>query len=199
MTATAGPSDRTRIRRHPERALELPEGALPVLAEGLVAHVAFSQDGQPFVLPFTYLYTDGCIYLHGAPASRTIRGLRAGAPVCIEVTLLDALIASRTAEYHSINYRSVVCFGTARVVRDTEKKRRVLETLIGRYFPGRAAGVDYAAITDKELKATELCEVEIDEMSAKARAGPPMGPLDADSGAAGNAGIVPLPSGARAV
>ena len=166
-----------------------------MLTSGLVAHVAFSQEGQPFVLPFTFLYDGGHIYLHGAPASRTIRGLREGTPVCVEVTLLDALIASRTAEYHSINYRSAVCFGTARVVTDREKKRRVLETLISRYFPGRTPGVDYAAISDREFKLTELLEVEIEEMSAKARSGGPMGPRDADLDAPGNAGIVPLPHG----
>jgi nitroimidazol reductase NimA-like FMN-containing flavoprotein (pyridoxamine 5'-phosphate oxidase superfamily) len=193
MTANPGASARARIRRHPERARELPDGAVEVLMSGLVAHVAFSQDGQPFVLPFTYLYDGGHIYLHGAPASRTIRGLRSGMPVCIEVTLLDALVASRSAEYHSINYRSAVCFGVARVVQDRAKKRRVLETLIGRYFPGRTAGVDYAAITEKEFKATELIEVDIEEMSAKARTGGPMGPHDADEDALGNAGIVPLP------
>lgn len=197
MTTTAASSPRSRIRRHPERALAVPDGALDVLAEGLVAHVAFAQDGQPFVLPFTFLYQDGHLYLHGAPASRTIRALGAGAPVCVEVTVLDGLIASRTAEYHSINYRSAVCFGTARIVRDREQKRRVFETLIGRYFAGRTAGVDYAAITEKEFRATELLVVEIEEMSAKARTGGPKGPLDADPSAPGSAGIVPLPPGPR--
>jgi len=170
-----------------------------ILAQGLVAHVAFSQDGQPFVLPFSFLFSGGHLYLHGAPAGRTVRMLREGAPVCVEVTLLDALIASRDAEKHSINYRSAICFGTARVIRDRVTKRRILEALIARYFPGRAAGVDYAEITEKEFRGVELLDVSIHEISAKARSGGPLGSRDADPNAGGSAGIIPLPNAARSV
>jgi nitroimidazol reductase NimA-like FMN-containing flavoprotein (pyridoxamine 5'-phosphate oxidase superfamily) len=184
---------RSRVRRHPERALDSREDAEAILAQGLVAHVGFAHEGQPFVLPFAYLFHGGYLYLHGAPASRTVRMLRNGAPVCVEVTTIDALIASRDAEKHSMNYRSAVCFGTARVIRDRLKKREVLETMIARYFPGRHAGADYAGITEKELRGVELLEVAIDELSAKARSGGPLGPRDADPDAPGSAGIVPLP------
>jgi uncharacterized protein len=194
--ASTAPS-RSRIRRHPERAQPLPEGFERALDEGIVAHVAFSQDGQPFVLPFTYLYADGKLYLHGAPASRTIRALATGTPVCVEVTVVDALIASKTAETHSVNYRSAICFGTGRVIRSHEQKCALMERLIARYFPGRTAGVDYLGITDREFKATELIEVTIEEMSAKARSGGPKGPNDDDPEALGNAGIVPLPDRPR--
>jgi uncharacterized protein len=193
------PSPRSRIRRHPERALPAGPDAEAILSEGLVAHVGFAQDGQPFVLPFSFLFAGGHLYLHGAPVSRTIRALRDGAQVCVEVTVVDALIASRDAEKHSMNYRSAVCFGTARVIRDQEQKRRTLEAMIGRYFPGRTAGVDYAAITEKEFRGVELLEVTIEEMSAKARSGGPMGSHDADPAAPGSAGIVPLPQPGRSV
>jgi uncharacterized protein len=199
VTLVPAGSPRSRVRRHPERALASREEAEQIFSEGLVAHVAFVQAGQPFVLPFSFLFADGQLYLHGAPAGRAIRAFRDGAAVCVEVTVLEALIASRDAEKHSINYRSAVCFGTARVIRDRSVKGRILEAMIGRYFPGRTAGVDYAAITDKEFRGVELLQVEIEELSAKARTGGPLGPRDADPGAAGSAGIVPLPDGPRSV
>jgi nitroimidazol reductase NimA-like FMN-containing flavoprotein (pyridoxamine 5'-phosphate oxidase superfamily) len=184
---------RTQIRRHPERALAVPEDAEAILARAPVAHVGFVEHGQPFVLPFTFLHRDGAIYIHGAPGSRTVKALAGGAPVCIEVTLVDGLIASKSAETHSVNYRSVICFGRGALVRDDARRRTVFEELIGRYFAGRTAGADYAHITDAELKRTWLVEVRIEEMSAKGRSGGPRGPLDADPDAPGNAGVHPTP------
>ena len=191
-------SSRTRIRRHPERE-QSRAVAEAILAEGLIAHVAIVQQGQPVVLPFTYHYDGGRIYLHGSSDAGTLRALRKGAPVCVEVTLADALIASRTAENHSINYRTAVCFGTARLIVGRERKRAVLEAMIGRYFPGRTAGIDYSDITAPELKQTALFEVEVEAMSAKARSGGPNGATDYDPTAPGSAGIVPLASGPRSV
>jgi len=186
------PRPRTAIRRHPERALSVPEDAAAILDQALVAHVGFQQDGQPFVIPFTFLYRDGCIYLHGSTASRTMRALAAGAPVCIEVTLVDGLIASKTAETHSVNYRSVVCFGRGRKVEDEVERRALLDTLIARYFPGRAAGEHYRPITDDELRPTMVVEIAIEEMSAKGRSGGPRGLFDADPDFPGDARIVPV-------
>lgn len=183
---------RTGIRRHPERALVVPDEAEQILSQATVAHAGFVQDGQPFVLPFTFLYQRGRIYLHGAHASRTVKLLAAGTPVCIEVTLLDGLIASKSAETHSVNYRSVVCFGRGEPVRDDAERREIFHTLIDRYFPGRTAGVDYAHITEQEMKAVSLVAVEIEEMSAKGRFGGPRGPFDADPDAPGNCGVVPI-------
>ena len=186
---------RTTIRRHPERALAVPQDAAAILAQALVAHVGFVQDGQPFVLPFTFLYQDGSIFIHGAPASRTVKALAAGAPACIEVTLVDGLIASKSAETHSVNYRSVLCFGRGALVRDKERRREILEAMIARYFPGRAAGADYAPITTQEDKATRLVEIPVEAMSAKGRFGGPRGPSDADPDAPGNAGVHPVARG----
>ena len=187
---------RTKIRRHPERALAIPEDAEAILHEALVAHVGFVQDEQPYVLPMTFYYRDGCLYLHGAPGSRTVKVLASGVPVCVEVTLVDGLIASKSAETHSVNYRSVLCFGRGAFVRDKERRREILEAMIARYFPGRAASVDYAPITTQEDKATRLIEIPVQAMSAKGRFGGPRGPFDADPDAPGNAGVHPVLRGA---
>lgn len=188
------PRPRTAIRRHPERALAVPEDAAAILERALVAHVGIQEDGQPFVIPFTFLYRDGCIYLHGSTASRTMRVLASGAPACIEATLVDGLIASKTAETHSVNYRSVVCFGRGRRIDDPIRRRELLDALIARYFPGRTAGEHYRPITDDELRPTMVVEVRIEEMSAKGRSGGPRGPFDADPDFPGDARIVPAGS-----
>src|SRR5207302_1693717 len=129
-------------RRSPERAM--PEQAAAILAEGQVAHVGFCVAGAPYVLPFTYHYDAADserLYLHGAPASRALRELAGGGPVCVTVTLLDGLVYSRSAKYHSANYRSVVAFGRARPITDPVEKAGVFERTILRYFQGRAAAV----------------------------------------------------------
>src|SRR5438067_1513784 len=127
-------STRATIRRHPERAV--PEEAPDILARGVVAHLGFSKGDQPFVIPLAYHYdpaTPGRLYLHGSRGSRALRHLGGGAPVCVTVTLLDGLVYSRSAQYHSINYRSVVCFGRGRVVTDLAEKRALFESMISRY------------------------------------------------------------------
>lgn len=184
---------RARIRRHAERARDA-QAAEAILRAGRVAHVAFSDgSGQPYVLPFTYAYEDGCLYLHGARASRTVRLLRAGTPVCVEVTLLDGLVASRAAKSHSMNYRSVVVFGTADAVADEAVKRAIFERMTARYFPDRRAGRDYTPARAGELRAVELLAVRVEELSAKARSGPPLGPHDAEDEAVGSRFVVLLP------
>lgn len=184
---------RSRIRRHAERARDA-EAAEAILCAGRVAHVGFSDgSGQPYVLPFTYAYEDGRLYLHGARASRMVRLLRTGTPVCIEVTLLDGLVASRSAKSHSMNYRSVVVFGTAEAVTNETEKRAVFERMTARYFPDRLAGRDYLPARAGELRAVELLAVRVEELSAKARSGPPLGPHDAEDEAFGSRFVVLLP------
>src|SRR4051794_29723048 len=183
----------TAIRRHPERALAAPAAAA-ILDAALVAHVGTIEDGWPRVIPLTFLYGNGSIYLHGAHASRTIKALAAGTPACVEVTLVDGLIASKTAESHSVNYRSVVCYGRGRLVQDETVRRDIFERLIGRYFAGRTAGVDYHPLTEREMKAVALVEVVIEAISAKARSGGPRGVHDEDETVYGSAFIAEVPT-----
>ena len=184
---------RAQVLQHADRSVT--EEAADILAQGLVAHVAFSIDGQPFVIPFTYHFDRSApnrLYLHGSPTSRALRHLASGAPVCVEVSLLDGLVYSRTALYHSMNYRSAVCFGRARLVEDEARKRAVFEKMISRYFAGRSAPRDYEAPSAEHLGGTALLELRIEEMSAKARSGGPKGPRDQDPEAPGTAGVIDL-------
>lgn len=177
-SANDAASVRVRVRRHPERAV--PERAEEILRAGRVAHVGYAVDGQPFVLPLLYFYDDGKLYLHGAPASRTIKALRAGTPVCVEVTLLDGLVASRDAKSHSMNYRSTMVFGTCDVVADLETKRAVFEQMTQNFFPSRTAGMDYHPASVGDLRGVELLVVRVEERSAKVRSGPPRGLHDTE-------------------
>jgi nitroimidazol reductase NimA-like FMN-containing flavoprotein (pyridoxamine 5'-phosphate oxidase superfamily) len=184
---------RSTLRRHPERAV--PDEALEILAAGLVAHVGFAVDQQPYVLPMTYQFEPehpDRLFLHGAKGSRLIKRVASGTPVCVTVTLADGLVYSRSAMYHSMNYRSVVCFGRARPVEDDAAKRRVFEAMTARYFPGRTVGRDYAPASRGDLRGTGLLEVAIEELAAKARRGGAAGPFDADEGAPGSSGVVVL-------
>jgi nitroimidazol reductase NimA-like FMN-containing flavoprotein (pyridoxamine 5'-phosphate oxidase superfamily) len=181
---------RSQIRRSPERAV--PARAAQILAEGQVAHVGFVEGGQPFVIPLGYHFSQADperLYVHGAPASRVLRHLASGAPVCITVTLLDGLVYSRTAMNHCMNYRSVVCFGRGQLVTEPAVQRRVYEAMISRYFPGRMAGRDYSEPTAAHLEATSLVELHIEEWSAKSREGGPNGPLDGLEDAPGTRGV----------
>ncbi len=187
-------TDISRIRSHAERSVV--ERAAEFLAAGLVAHVGIVQDGQPFVLPMNYQFNAGepdKLYLHGGLSSRLMHHLGTGAPVCVTVTLVDGLVYSRSALYHSTNYRSVVCFGTARIIEDQVTKNVVLEQMIRRYFRGRTIGQDYFAATEAELSSTSLAEMKIEHISAKMREGGPKGPFDADPRAAGTCGVLDLP------
>jgi uncharacterized protein len=183
---------RATIRVHPDRAV--PDETAAILEAGLVAHVGFIDDGQPVVIPMTYhIEPDDrtTLYLHGGHHSRLMRLVGTGAPICVTVTIVDGLVYSRTALNHSVNYRSVVCFGHA-VPTPAETQPRVLEGLIARYFPGRTAGRDYAPPPATHLAATAFVAVHIDAASAKARRGGPTGPLDDDPTAFGTAGVQPV-------
>ncbi len=182
---------RTTIRSHPERSV--PDAAPEILAAGLVAHVGFEVDGQPYVIPMSYQYDPAeprRLYLHAAHVSRLIRRLQGGGSVCVTVTIVDGLVYSRTAKYHSMNYRSVVCFG--RAAADEGDRGDVLAAMVARYFPGREAGRDYEAAPSTHLDATGFVALEIEEWSAKARTGGPNGPRDSDPDAPGSAGVVQI-------
>ena len=189
-----------RIRAHPERdrTAEAPR----LLEAGLVAHVGFVESGRPVVIPMTYQYAAAeprLLYLHGGVKGRLMQHLATGAPVCVTVTEVDALVYSRTALNHSVNYRSVVAFARAAARQPAAAEReRILAAMIARYFPGRTAGVDYAPPTAAHLDSTALVALEIEEWSAKVRTGGANGPGDDDPTAPGSAGVVPLGRGAPA-
>jgi nitroimidazol reductase NimA-like FMN-containing flavoprotein (pyridoxamine 5'-phosphate oxidase superfamily) len=181
------------IRSHPERAVT--GHAAEILAAGHVAHIGFVDENRPVVIPFGYQFEaeePDRLYLHGAAAGRAILRLESGEPVCATVTLLDGLVYSKTALYHSMNYRSVVCFGRGRRVTERTVQDRVYERMVSRYFAGRTVGRDYSAPTIAHLEATGLIEIRIEEWSAKMRVGGPKGPTDDQPDAPGTCGVAPV-------
>jgi nitroimidazol reductase NimA-like FMN-containing flavoprotein (pyridoxamine 5'-phosphate oxidase superfamily) len=187
------PDTRTQLRQHPERAAT--DEASAILAEGIVAHVGFVDDGRPFVVPMTYHFDPADparLHLHGAHQSRLLSHLASGASVCVEVTLLDGLVYSRTALHHSVNYRSVMVFARAGPEPPLAERRTLLEAMIARVYGGRTAGVDYASVPDAHLHATAFVTLAIEAWSAKVRRGGARGPLDDAPDAPGTAGVIAL-------
>jgi uncharacterized protein len=186
---TIPPSDRTTVNRKPQRAAYDRATIDKILDEGLICHVGFTLDGQTFVLPMIHVRVGDKVYLHGSPASRTLQALAQGAEACLTVTLLDGLVLARSAMHHSMNYRSVVLFGKASVVGDPVEKGAALHALTEHLIPGRWA--DVRGPTERELRATLVVSVAIQEASAKIRTGPPLDD-EADYELAVWAGVVPL-------
>jgi len=169
--AAKPPSSRSAVRRLPERANYERDVIDAILAEGLVCHVGFAVDDQPYVIPMVYGRLDDTLYLHGSSASRLIRTLGGSVPAAVTVTLLDGLVLARSAFHHSMNYRSVVILGTARLVDDAEERLRALRTIVEHVVPGRW---DEARKPNaKELAQTFVLALPLDEASAKRRSGPP--------------------------
>jgi hypothetical protein len=187
--ATAPPSPRATVRRLPDRARYDSATVHAILDEGLVCHVGFVDDAQPFVIPSTYARDGARLLLHGSAASRMIRALAAGAPACVTVTLLDGLVLARSGFHSSMNYRSVVVLGRATEITDPAEKRRALDAIVEHVAPGRTAEV--RATTDGELRGTRVVALPLDEASAKVRTGPPKDD-DADLGLDCWAGELPL-------
>jgi nitroimidazol reductase NimA-like FMN-containing flavoprotein (pyridoxamine 5'-phosphate oxidase superfamily) len=162
---------RVRVRRRAGRGNYERTTIDAILDEGLVAHVGIVSDGQPYVIPVLYARAGSVIYLHGSPLSRLVRSMASGVPLCLTVTLLDGVVLARSAFHHSMNYRSVVVLGHGRPVRERDEKRAALDVLVERLVPGRSE--DARAPSAKELRATEVVALPIDEASAKIRTGPP--------------------------
>lgn len=165
------PTERSRVRRLHERGRHDRATIEAVLDAGLVAHVGYVVDGQPYVTPTAYWRHGRRIYWHGSSASRAIRTQRRGVPVCLTVTHLDGLVLARSGFHHSMNYRSVMLFGEARPVEDEAAKAAALDAFIERILPGRVAVL--RPPTAQELKATSVLAMAIEEGSAKIRSGPP--------------------------
>jgi uncharacterized protein len=165
-------STRTELRRIPERGSHDWETIHHILDAGFLASVGFCVEGQPFVIPTLYGRDGERLYLHGSTASRMLQELETGIPACVTVTLVDGLVLSRCAFDHSMNYRSVVAFGSARKVADPEQKIRSLRVISEHLIAGRWAEV--RGPNHQELKATTVLEFSIEEASAKVRSGPPL-------------------------
>lgn len=166
------PTPRTQVKRLPNRASYDRTQVHAILDEGLVCHLGFVVNGQPFVIPTAYGRIDDQIYIHGSPASRMLTSLEQGVEVCLTVTLLDGLVLARSAFHHSMNYRSVVVFGTATRVDDAGEKLTALEAFTDHVVPGRWAEV--RPPSSQELIGTLVLALPIAEASVKVRTGPPI-------------------------
>jgi uncharacterized protein len=166
------PTPRTTLHRHAGRGSYDRAVIDAILDEGLVCHVGFAEGGQSFVLPTTYARVGDRVYLHGSVESRMLNALRAGAPACVAVTLVDGVVLARSVFRHSLNYRSVVILGKAEEVAEPEAKRDALAAIVEHVVPGRTA--DARRPSDAEVAATIVLWLPIEEASAKVRRGPPV-------------------------
>src|SRR5450755_4696450 len=182
-------SPRTRVVREPQRAVYDRDAVNQILDEAFLCHVGFAVDSQPYVIPTSYGRDGGILYIHGSAASRMLRHLGQGLPVCITVTLLDGLVLARSVFNHSMNYRSVVILGIATLVDDPAEKLAALRALSEHILPGRWE--DSRQPNERELKATSVLRVPIEEFSAKVRQGPAIDDED-DYSFPTWAGVVPL-------
>ena len=181
-------TERSQVRRLPERGSHDPDLIHSVLDEALVCHLGFATDNGPVVIPTIHARVGGTLYLHGSHASRMMRST-VGEEVCVTATIVDGIVAARSLFHHSLNYRSVVVFGTPRVVSDPDERSRAFEAITEHILPGRWD--EARQPNDKEDKGTKLLAVDIDEASAKVRTGPPVDDdedLDLDIWA----GVIPL-------
>ena len=166
----SAPTQRTRIVREPQRAVYDRDAVNQILDEAFLCHVGFAVEGQPYVIPTSYGRDGDTLYIHGSAASRMLRNLDKGVPVCITVTLLDGLVLARSVFNHSMNYRSVVVLGIATLVDDPAEKLAALRALSEHIIPHRWD--DSRQPNEKELKATSVLRLPITEFSAKVRVGP---------------------------
>ena len=160
-------TDRNRVKRLHERGRYDRASVHAILDAAMIAHIAYVIDGQPYCTPTAFWREGDHLYWHGSSASRMLRSQRGGLPVCLTVTHLDSLVLARTGFNHSNDYRSAMCFGTARIVEEPEAKARALGAMIDRFYPGRSA--ELRASTAQEIKATMVVGMEIEEASGKVR------------------------------
>src|SRR5262245_50089009 len=182
-------TQRTRLKRLPNRGHFDRETVYGILDEGFICHVGFAPEGQPFVIPTGYARDGDKLYIHGSQASRMLRALSGGVAACVTVTIIDGLVLARSAFHHSMNYRSVVVFGRATLVEDREEKLAALVALSEHIIRGRWAEVREP--TEQELKLTTVLSMPLVEASAKIRTGPPLDDEE-DYALPMWAGVIPL-------
>src|SRR5215467_1245102 len=170
------PTERTRVVREPDRGVYDRETIYKILDEAFVCHMGFAVDGQPYVIPTLFARVGDALYFHGSAASRMLRNLSDGIPVCVTVTLTDGFVLARSVFNHSMNYRSVVAVGKAAPAVTLEAKREALNAFTEKILPGRWNDARHP--DEKELKATSVLRLPLTEVSAKVRTGPP---IDDDS------------------
>jgi uncharacterized protein len=171
MTSTLK-TPRTKLRRLPRRGAHDRPTIDAILDEALISHIGFVFDGKPAVVPTLHARIGDEVLIHGSAASRMLRALATGIDLCLTATLIDGLVLARSAFHHSVNYRSVVLYGQARLLTEPDAKERALEAFTERLVAGRWADVRWP--TRKELKATTVLTLPIEEGSAKIRTGPPI-------------------------
>lgn len=191
-SATLPVTGRTRLRRYPVRGSFDRQTIYRILDEAFVCHVAFVADGQPIAIPTAFARQGDVVYLHGSAASRMLRSLADGLDACVTVTIVDGLVLARSAFHHSMNYRSVVILGRARLVTESAEKLAALRALTNHIVPDR--WTELRPATDQELAATSVLALPIEEASAKVRTGPPIDDEDDVSWPVW-AGVVPLSLG----
>jgi nitroimidazol reductase NimA-like FMN-containing flavoprotein (pyridoxamine 5'-phosphate oxidase superfamily) len=182
-------TERNRVKRLPKRGHYDRETIHGSLDEALICHVAFVEKGQPYVIPINFARIEDRIVLHGAKASRLLKHIEAGHPICVEVTIVDGLVLARSVFHHSLNYRSVVVFGQGRLIEDQQEKLDALQAVTEHLIPGRWQ--EARLPNRKELNATSVVSINIDEASAKVRVGPPVDEQE-DYALPVWAGILPL-------
>ena len=165
-------TQRTTLKRLPQRGSFERQQINEILDEGFICHVGFVANGQPFVIPTGYARAGDALIIHGSQASRMLRELGQGIDVCVTVTLIDGLVLARSAFHHSMNYRSVVVFGHASLIKDREEKMAALTALSEHMIPGRWDEVREP--NDRELQLTTVLSIPLTEASAKVRIGPPV-------------------------
>ena len=164
--------DRNRIQRLPKRGHYDRETVYRILDEALICHVGFVEKGQPYVIPTNFARMDDTIVLHGAKASRLLKHIEAGHPICVEATIVDGLVLARAVFHHSMNYRSVVLFGKGRLLEEEQEKLAALKAITNHLIPGRWTEV--RPPNRKEMNATRVVSIKITDASAKVRVGAPI-------------------------
>jgi len=167
---SGAPTDRTQVKRLPERGRYDRETIDAILDEALICHLAWIQDGSPRIIPTIHARYGDTLYVHGSQPSRTLRAARDGAEVCVEVTLLDALVLARSAFHSSMNYRCAIVYGRAREISDRDEKWHAQKVLVDHVVHGRSEHVRMP--NERELKQTMILAISLDEASAKVRTGP---------------------------
>jgi nitroimidazol reductase NimA-like FMN-containing flavoprotein (pyridoxamine 5'-phosphate oxidase superfamily) len=165
-------TDRNRIKRLPKRGQYDRQTIYRILDEALICHVGFVENRQPYVIPINFARMDDSIVLHGAKASRVLKHVEAGHSICVEATIVDGLVLARSVFHHSVNYRSAILFGKGCLIQDEHEKLAALQAVTEHLIPGRWH--EARLPNRKELNATSVVSIKIEEASAKVRVGPPV-------------------------